>query len=271
MRKILCPTDFSDLADKGIAYAAKVTQQMGATLTLINVQSLQERTPVEAVMGEEFNRVRATNWLEEQSEQVRHSFKISCDPLVQSTVGPAIKVIAENASAFDLVVMSSGGPSDLAQYLTGSHTYRLIRSVATPVLMVPRASEYSEIRKVAFAYDYLKNGNIPLEQVMDFCTSTRSELLVLQVVKQPYTREVEVRLEEVQKITQEKWQAHPIQFKSIYADEVANSLYEFTVNNGIDVLALGTEDHGFLEGIFRKSTIKAMTVLADYPTLVTHR
>lgn len=168
MKKMLCATDFSDLADKGIAYAAKLTQRMGATLTLINVQSLQERTPVEAVMGEEFNRTRALGWLDEQCNQIRRAFKISCEPLVQSTVGPAIKALAENASSYDLIVMASGGPSDLVQYLIGSHTYRTMRAVATPVLMVPQASEYSEVRKVAFAYDYLKNGSLPLSQVTDF-------------------------------------------------------------------------------------------------------
>jgi hypothetical protein len=39
MKKILCPTDFSEAAHSGIAYAAKFAKVIDAEITLFNVQS----------------------------------------------------------------------------------------------------------------------------------------------------------------------------------------------------------------------------------------
>ena len=51
MKKILCPTDFSDTALNGIVYAAKFAHHIGATLTLFNVQSLFNINPLDVVQG----------------------------------------------------------------------------------------------------------------------------------------------------------------------------------------------------------------------------
>lgn len=44
MKKILCPTDFSETAQNAIAYAAKLAQTTEAMLVLFNVQSIFDRS-----------------------------------------------------------------------------------------------------------------------------------------------------------------------------------------------------------------------------------
>jgi hypothetical protein len=46
MKKILCPTDFSETAHNAIAYAAKLAKATNCELTLLNVQSMFDFTPV---------------------------------------------------------------------------------------------------------------------------------------------------------------------------------------------------------------------------------
>ena len=67
MKKILCPTDFSDTAQNAVAYAAKLAQAMHADLTLLNVQSVFDFTPVEVVRGKDITLAGAAERLEAEA------------------------------------------------------------------------------------------------------------------------------------------------------------------------------------------------------------
>jgi len=98
MKKILCPTDFSKTAESAVAYAAKLAQKTGAHLALFNVQSLVDRTPEEAIFGEQMNAQLAYDRLEELSQEVSKVFKISCNGNVATTISGLTKVIETEAS-----------------------------------------------------------------------------------------------------------------------------------------------------------------------------
>lgn len=52
MKKIVCPTDFSAICNNAITYAAKLAQ-ITTDLTLLNVQSMFDYTPVAFGTGKE--------------------------------------------------------------------------------------------------------------------------------------------------------------------------------------------------------------------------
>jgi len=270
MRKIMCPTDFSDAANNGISYAAKLCQATSGTLTIFNVQSLLEKTVGDAVMGREFNENSMALELEEQCAQIRKAFHISCEASVDAAVGSAIKLISNKAGEFDLLVMGTTGPHDLVQFLIGSQTYRVVKQTQTPVLLVPASAGYSTIEKVVYGYDCLNGKTPPMAQVSDFVESLKSALTILHVNKNRYTREDEVKLHQVHSALNADHKELAFQLDTVYSDEVVNTLHRYMSSGKADVLALCTEDHGFLEGLFHNSTIKAMSVIADYPVLVAH-
>jgi len=106
MKKILCPTDFSETAHTAIAYAAKLARAINAELTLLNVQSLFEYTPVELVRGKEMTIAGAAERLEAQSREVSRAFKISCYAEVEPSFSKLSTIITRKAKQFDLVVMA---------------------------------------------------------------------------------------------------------------------------------------------------------------------
>lgn len=67
MKKILCPTDFSEPAHNAIAYAAKLAQATNCELTLLNVQSMFDFTPMEIIRGKEVTVAGMAEQLETQS------------------------------------------------------------------------------------------------------------------------------------------------------------------------------------------------------------
>ena len=61
-----------------------------------------------------------------------------------------------------------------------------------------------------------------------------------------------------------------LKFETIYADDLVHSINEYVLRKEVDILALCTEDHGFLQQVFHKSVIKAVSAAASYPVLVFH-
>jgi hypothetical protein len=72
MKKILCPTDFSNTAQNGIAYAAKLAKVINGELTLLHVHSLLEFAPAES--GKDLASI--TQQLESQSDEINRTFHV---------------------------------------------------------------------------------------------------------------------------------------------------------------------------------------------------
>jgi hypothetical protein len=109
-----------------------------------------------------------------------------------------------------------------------------------------------------------------MDQVFDFTRSLKSKLTILQINTKRYTRENEKKLQEVESLLKTRYEDFPIEFETVYSDEIVNTLNRQMSSGKADVLALCTVDHGFFEGIFHQSTIKALSLLADYPLLIVH-
>lgn len=137
-KKILAPTDFSDLSAIGIRYAFQLAKDAGAELVILNVVLLDE-----------------TNMINKQ-EMENH--KQQLDQFIAKTTGAAgaqvkIKKRVDAGQPYgaildcaekehvDLIVMCSHGRSGLARALIGSVTDKLLRVATCPVLVVPAKIE----------------------------------------------------------------------------------------------------------------------------------
>ncbi len=271
MKKLFCPTDFSDSATNAIAFAGKLTKKLGATLTLFNVQSLGDLTPEEALFGDPEN-VRATEAkLEALRDEVKKVFKISCNVEVVPSAISVNKLISSHAAGYDLIVMGSNGPDELTQFFLGSNTYQVIKKSSTPVIMIPEGCGYSDIKTIVYAFDYWRNDRLPLTQLIRLAKSLKSDLRVLQVMEESYSRKAEEEVLGMQEIFLDLYKDEiPISFDTIYASDLTDSLHNYMLRNKMDMLALCTENHGFLQKLAHKSVVKAMSGKATYPLFVFH-
>jgi nucleotide-binding universal stress UspA family protein len=272
MKRILCPTDFSDIAHGAIAYAAKLAQTMSCDLTLLNVQSMFDLTPVELVRGKELTIAGAKQQLEAQSMEVTKAFKISCYAEVEPSFRKLSSVIHDKAKSYDLIVMGSDGPDDLYQFFSGSNTYNAIVKSETPVVLVPAGYVYSEIRTIAYAFDYLKEKSLPLSRLVPIIHALKCNLTVLQVTGKVYTREAEEDLKELQFIIRNLY-GDDLNYKydTIHSSEIAEAINSYMIQNQPDALALCSVHRNLVEEIFHKSIIKNISGICSYPLFVFHQ
>ncbi|MFZ6000948.1 MAG: universal stress protein [Bacteroidota bacterium] len=271
MKKILCPTDFSDTALGATIYAAKLAQATNSELTLFNVQSLFDLTPIEIVQGKAETMAGVGHRLEAQCEEIRRTFHISCRPEVESSVSKLSAVIHDRASDFDLIVMGSNGPDDWYQYMGGSNTYNAIVKSDVPVLMIPQGFEYSAITEVVYAFDYFHEENLPIARLISFVKLFNCELTILQVMKEPYSRAGDEQLEKWQTRIKE-WYGDSVKlrFETIYSTEIPQTIDSYVTERRPDVLALCSIHRNFVERLFHKSVIKHLAAVTIFPTYVFH-
>jgi len=134
LKKILAPTDFSELSGEGVRYACHLAKEVGAQVIVMNVIILDETNTT--TKGEiEAHKARLAEFL---AKTVPHR---GADLKVREVVvaGQAYNAIVECAANehVDLVVMSTHGRSGLSRMLIGSVTDRLVRAAKCPVLVVP--------------------------------------------------------------------------------------------------------------------------------------
>ena len=134
LKKILAPTDFSELSGEGVRYACQLAKEVGAQVIVLNVIILDETNTVGK--GEvEAHKVRLTEFVAKAVPHHGADVKLR-EVVLAGQPYSAIVDCADNEQ-IDLVVMSSHGRSGLSRMLIGSVTDRLLRAAKCPVLVVP--------------------------------------------------------------------------------------------------------------------------------------
>ncbi|NOS92343.1 MAG: universal stress protein [Cyclobacteriaceae bacterium] len=270
MKKILCPTDFSETANNAIAYAAKLCQKLSAELTLFNVQSVFSLPPDEVIKGSYLATELVREKLDSLSYQVMEVYKISCTYEVEASNQNMETLIANRGIGYDLILMGTNGADDYYQFFFGSRSYEVAKKSSVPVLLVPTRYLYQDIALSAYAFDYEGELEVPMIQMTDWITITKSKVIVVQI-KDHYTREAELSSKQVVERTKLRNNSIDLLFDTVYSDDVGQAIHDYVTNSKVDVLALCSIHHSFITTLFQKSVINKLTATADYPILVFHK
>lgn len=138
LKKILAPTDFSDLSASGVRYACQLAKESGAELILFNVAILDETNRVDK-HDLERHWARLDQFVADKLADISANVKIRKVVDAGDAYG-AILDCADNEQV-DLIVMSSHGRTGLARMLIGSVTDKVLRGAACPVLVVPATKQ----------------------------------------------------------------------------------------------------------------------------------
>lgn len=269
MKKILCPTDFSYAAHCAIAYAAKLAHATNSKLTLLHVHSVFDLNPVDIITGNQTVIGEIAERLEAQTTQVSKAFRITCNAEVEPSISKLSSIIREKADKYDLIVMGSDGAGDLYQFFGGSNTYNAITKSDVPVLVIPAGHLYTEIRKVVYAFDYLRERKLPLSRLLPWIKALRCELTVLQVMEEAYSKEAEDDLKELQFIIRNMYSEDlDYKYDTIRSADIAKSINSYIRKNQPDALALCSVHKNAAERIFHRSIIKNISDSCAYPLFV---
>jgi nucleotide-binding universal stress UspA family protein len=151
IKRILAPTDLSELSLAGVRYALTAGRDLDAEVTIYHVVAADELRKLGASFRE---RAFGASGLPNVLESYLHSYEVTLAQFVGQNfsdllpfvridekveLGSAYKNIVERAKAerADLIIMATRGRGGLSRMLLGSVTEQVIRNASCPVLAIP--------------------------------------------------------------------------------------------------------------------------------------
>lgn len=141
-KKILVPTDGSELSDKAVAAAIRFAREQGAAIVALSVAEPYPFAPLaESAFSDEraIYEQRARELAQERTGQIASAADVAgvpCSTLVAQSFSPHIEIVkAAEVNGCDLVFMASHGRKGLSQLLIGSETQRVLANSTIPVLV----------------------------------------------------------------------------------------------------------------------------------------
>jgi nucleotide-binding universal stress UspA family protein len=142
IKKILCPTDFSESSAVGVEAAVDLASRLGASIELVHVIQPPiyvgwEDSPAGLAASAQVLE-QAREHAQQQLDAMAKKYAARGVP-VQSQLleGSAHQEIAELSKQVDLVVMSTHGRTGLPHLFLGSVAERVVRTAHSPVMTVP--------------------------------------------------------------------------------------------------------------------------------------
>lgn len=142
VKKILCPTDFSEPALKGVKAAAEVAVQYSAGVVLLHViPPAHTLTPPTIPSGkvleyyEDLSRFAQKTLDELIEEQFSKELSVSSRVVQGNPSDEIVRTASEEK--VDLVVIATHGATGWRRFMFGSVAEKVVRMAACPVLTIP--------------------------------------------------------------------------------------------------------------------------------------
>ena len=292
LKRFLCTTDLSDLANQAIPYAIALARETKAKLYLCHVVDL----PTAAMYGEAvvYSVEQQERNMEYALEHLKHlipDVNIDWEPLV--TIGHTAYEIARlsEEKEIDLVVSASHGRSGLKRLILGSITERLMQTLPCPILVF-RGSEADgmalpgqepKFRRILVGHDFSSNSELALQYGLSLAQEFESELHLAHVIEPPlykdlldsasyggddYRRDLRERLnEKLQKMIPADAHNWCKPKTILIAGQPDEELTKYAVVNDIDLIVLGVRGQKMVEKLFVGSTTDHVSRKAPCPVL----
>ncbi|UQD57089.1 universal stress protein [Flavobacterium sp. K5-23] len=275
MKKILFPTDFSEVSTNAFIHALEFAKIVKGELILLHTfempvfdnQFFPENYMVifESIelskfdmFKEEIPKLRA---IAEQRklDKIRLTHRLMDGDLLYN-IKKAIK-----EDDIDYVVMGTAGASGWSEFVSGTNTGAVLVDIHIPLLSIPMDAVFKKIETIGFTTRFRPKDKIALKKVLVIAKKAGATVKCLYV---------KTNNSDVSKELIKNWEAEfenePIEFYVITSDEVKETILDFILYKDIDILTMLTYKRSFFEGLFHPSLTKKFANNFDVPILAIH-
>ncbi|RTY96721.1 universal stress protein [Flavobacterium sp. GSN2] len=272
MKKILFPTDFSEVATNAFVHALEFAKIVQGELVLLHTfklpiydnQFFPENYAVIYdslalaqfdMFKDEIPKLRAIAD-ERHLDKIKMSHRLMDGNLLYNIK----KSIKEDK--IDFVIMGTSGATGWEAFFMGTNTSAVISGIDIPMLCVPLEAKFKKTEIIGFTTRFRTKDKKALKMVLDIAKKTKAKVKCLYVK----TSDSDVSNDTVT-AWEEEFINEPVEFFVISSDEVKETILDFIMYKEIDVLTMLTYKRGFFEGIFKPSLTKKIATNFDIPIL----
>lgn len=275
MKRILFPTDFSEVATNAFMYALEFANLVQGELIVLHSYDLipMDNQFFPENFTELYDSIELANFdqFKEEIPKLRgitEKHKLShikmTHRLMEGDLNSNIeKSIQEDE--IDFVVMGTSGEREWEALFSGSNSGSVILGLKTPMICVPMGVKYRKIKTIGFINHYKTKDKMALYTLLDIAKTTNAKIKSLFIK----TSNADVDVETIEKWEME-FSDEPIVFFVIQSDEIKEVELDFMNYQDIDVLTILTYKSSLFEGMFVPNYSKNAAPKIDIPILVIH-
>ncbi|WP_395050476.1 universal stress protein [Flavobacterium sp.] len=275
MKKILFPTDFSEVATNAFVHALEFAKIVKGELILLHTFEL----PIydNQFFPENYNVIFDSLQLSQfdmfkdeipklhsiAEERNLDHIKMSHRLMDGSLLYNIKKAIKEEK--IDFIVMGTSGATGWEAFFLGTNTGNVLTAVDVPVLSVPLEAKFEKISTIGFTTRYRAKDKKALKDVLKIAKKMNAKIRCLYVK----TNNSDVSSATL-KHWEEEFKDEPVVFSIIPSDNVADTILDFVLFKDIDVLAMLTYKRNFFVELFKPSLTQKFSNRLDIPVLAMH-
>lgn len=275
MKKILFPTDFSNVANNAFVHALGLAKLVHGELVLLHTYELPIIDSQFGVQNykEIYDSIELSN-LELFKEEIPKLRKIATENGFESIKmshviadGDLIYNIKQTVKKekIDYVVMGTSGASGWIEKLLGTNTGEAITSLEVPVFCIPEGSKYSKIDTIGFTTRFREKDKVALQNVLKIAKAAHAKVKCLYVETKDTDNSAAVYQE-----WETLFKDAPVQFFIIPGEDARETIEDFIISQEIDVLAMISYKRNFFQWLFTSSFTEEMAFVSTIPILALH-
>ncbi|AOW10046.1 universal stress protein [Flavobacterium gilvum] len=275
MKKILFPTDFSEVANNAFVHALEFAKIVKGELLLLHTFELpivdNQFIPDNYYNVFDSLQLAQFDMFKEEIPKLRElarkrnleDIKLT-HKLMDGDLIYAIKQVVKDEN-IDFIVMGTSGATGWESFFVGSNTGSVVSAVGVPVLSVPFEAQYDKVKTIGFTTRFRDIDKKPLKNVIKIAKKTSA------VVKCLY---VKTSKSDVSEETINEWKTEfenePVNFSIVNSDLVKETILDFISHKNIDILAMITHKRNFFSELFSPSLTQKIANISIVPVLAMH-
>lgn len=275
MKRILFPTDFSEVATNAFVYALELANLVHAEIVVLHSYDL---IPMDdQFFPENFNElydsVEFANLdlfkdevprLHEIMDKHKLGHVKMTHELMEGDLFTNIKK-SIHQNKIDYVVMGTSSNMGWEGLFAGSNSGTVVLGLDVPMFCIPLGVKFKKIKTIGYINHYTSKDKEALTALLNMGKMLNA------VVKSLYVRTSKSELDaETKKRWEENFVKEPITFFEVRNEEIKQMILDFVSHQEIDVLAMLTYKSSFFEGMFVPNYAKKKEADIHVPILVIH-
>jgi len=275
MKNILFPTDYSQNAQNGLAYALNIAKRFKANVNLLHIlenTSIERtphlKTPTTEVITKDLPDSKLTNFVKQTLDSKRLNAPVKNRLSFELGSGKAESEIRIRSSQYDFLVMGKKGTNSISEKLFGGVTTSLLKGAECPVLVVPEKVVYQPVKNLLFADNYQAITTDSVHNIIEIAERFNARLHFVHVKDGIVTEDTisESLLEEI--LTLARVPKIPFEVNIIDRQENTNNTLEnYVKEHNIDMIAMVRSHHNIFKSLFLESHTRSMCYSTDIPLL----
>jgi nucleotide-binding universal stress UspA family protein len=268
MKTILAATDYTELAENAVNYAASIARLYDYRLIILNDFTISIHATNARISAEAVEELIDENRILLESKALLLANEYGIEVIAKATFSFIENAINEVVAEYqpEMIVMGMEEKS-LEQELIGNTTTSVIKKLRTPVLAVPRGLQFTTPKKVLFACDVLNGVSEQiLAQVKNVALTTHAEVEVL-LVNETVAELKEMGIDAAAALNKidDGLEGIDYYYKNIKSDSIIEGIANEIKSAKANFLIMIPQQHGFWSSMVHRSKTRIMASGLNIP------